>query len=589
MLYTVSVLALILCACALVSGDVVFTRSASPPGWQLTSRADAAAKVTFQFGLKQQNLDVLDSKFWAVSDPKSPEYQNFMSIEEISAIVAPKAEDVKIVKTWLLLHGVKEADIKPLAGDALEVTTTVKVAENLFETHFYQFVNNESKKSVVRQFGSFSVPSAVLARVDLIDGVSQFPPPMNGRMGHPAKDAATNGVVAQSIWSLYNIPTQSAGSFPTSQGVAEFQGETFSPKYLASYATLAGIPITPLTADHIVGTNTGLGETEADLDIQMIATVNTVATNWFWIEDNNGWLWPFATHFFNTTNVPLVISLSYGWWEGDQCRWDSAYCTAQNITGDQYTARVNTEFQKIGLRGVSIVASSGDSGAHTRTDEGCSAPTLRTDFPGVSPYVTSVGATEVQSGTTLTNPPAACNGYSCWATGLEVTVNVNHTDGWASGGGFSEVADMPSYQTTAVNAYLNSGVTLPPATMYNASRRAHPDIAAVGHHCLIYEGSVEAVDGTSCSAPVIGAILSLLNEASLIKSGKPLGFVNPLLYQIYADQPSAFQDVTIGDNICTEGGCAAACKGWLAYKGWDPVTGLGTPNYSAILKYIQSH
>lgn len=588
MLYTLSVLAFFLCACAaLVSGDVVFTRSAAPPGWQLGSRADVGASVRLQFGLKQQNLDVLDAKFWAVSDPKSPEYQNFMTIEAISAIVAPKAEDVTLIKNWLFQHGVKETEIKSLAGDSLEVVTTVQVAENLFETQFYQYVNTKSKKTLLRQFGPLSVPSDVMDRLDLIDGVSQFPPPVNGRYGHRVNDNADNGVVAQSIWSLYNIGTQSA-TIPISSGVAEFQGETFSPSWLASYGPLAGITIAPLTANHIVGTNTGGGETEADLDIQMIASVNTVATNWFWIEDNDGWLWSFATHFFNTTDVPLVISISYGWWEGDQCRWDQAYCTAQNITSDQYTHRVNTEFQKIGLRGVSLVVSSGDSGAHTRTDPGCTATTLRADFPGASPYVTSVGATEIQTGTVLTNPPPACKGYSCWATGLEVTVNVNHTDGWASGGGFSEVEPMPSYQTAAVNAYLKSGVTLPPSSYFDPTKRAHPDVAAVGHHCLIYEGNIEAVDGTSCSAPIVGAILSLLNEASLASSGKPLGFANPLLYQAWTAQPTAFNDVTIGDNICCEGGCGPTCKGYLAAKGWDPVTGLGTPNYAVLLKYIQS-
>jgi tripeptidyl-peptidase-1 len=310
MLYTLSVLAFFLCACAaLVSGDVVFTRSAAPPGWQLGSRADVGASVRLQFGLKQQNLDVLDAKFWAVSDPKSPEYQNFMTIEAISAIVAPKAEDVTLIKNWLFQHGVKETEIKSLAGDSLEVVTTVQVAENLFETQFYQYVNTKSKKTLLRQFGPLSVPSDVMDRLDLIDGVSQFPPPVNGRYGHRVNDNADNGVVAQSIWSLYNIGTQSA-TIPISSGLAEFQGETFSPSWLASYGPLAGITIAPLTANHIVGTNTGGGETEADLDIQMIASVNTVATNWFWIEDNDGWLWSFATHFFNTTDVPLVISIS---------------------------------------------------------------------------------------------------------------------------------------------------------------------------------------------------------------------------------------------------------------------------------------
>jgi subtilase family serine protease len=365
---------------------------------------------------------------------------------------------------------------------------------------------------------------------------------------------------------------------------------------LQQYAKITGIPITPLTDDHIIGPEVDQPETEADLDIQFIATVNIEAANWFWIQADPGWVYSFATQFYSTTNVPLVVSISYGWYEGNQCAQGIGaedFVKAGVLSGDAFVTRVNTEFQKIGLRGVSLVISSGDSGAHTRTDPGCTAPTLRAEFPAASPYVTSVGATQLTQETQLSPAPSICSSLLgswkyCAASGTEVAVSFDVAD-FTSGGGFSEVAAQPSYQTTAVKNYLSSGVALPPAKMYNASNRAHPDVAAVGHNGLIYEGTPEAVGGTSQSAPTFAAILSLLNQASIAKSGKPLGFVNPLLYQIWADQPTAFNDITVGDNKCTEEGCAKSCEGWLAYKGWDPVTGLGTPNYPALLQYIQTH
>ncbi len=67
-----------------------------------------------------------------------------------------------------------------------------------------------------------------------------------------------------------------------------------------------------------------------------------------------------------------------------------------------FVSRVNAEFQKIGLRGVSIFVASGDSGANGRTDGDCSGPTLLPDYPASSPYITSVGATEVH------NPVSGC-------------------------------------------------------------------------------------------------------------------------------------------------------------------------------------
>jgi len=67
-----------------------------------------------------------------------------------------------------------------------------------------------------------------------------------------------------------------------------------------------------------------------------------------------------------------------------------------------------------------------------------------------------------------------------------------------------------------------------------------------------------------------------------------LGFLNPIIYQAFADDPTIFHDITIGDNKCTEDGCGAACKGFLAYKGWDPVTGVGSPNFAKLLDYVTS-
>jgi len=55
-----------------------------------------------------------------------------------------------------------------------------------------------------------------------------------------------------------------------------------------------------------------------------------------------------------------------------------------------------------------------------------------------------------------------------------------------------------------------------------------------------------------------------------------------------ADQPSAFTDIVTGDNKCTEDGCASTCKGYECTTGWDPVTGLGTPVASEMIKYLEA-
>ena len=67
----------------------------------------------------------------------------------------------------------------------------------------------------------------------------------------------------------------------------------------------------------------------------------------------------------------------------------------------------------------------------------------------------------------------------------------------------------------------------------------------------------------------------------VLQAGKgPLGFLNPFLYHVHATEPSAFRDILKGHN--NGGGLDALLPGFYATKGWDPVTGLGTPNYSTL-------
>jgi tripeptidyl-peptidase-1 len=158
---------------------------------------------------------------------------------------------------------------------------------------------------------------------------------------------------------------------------------------------------------------------------------------------------------------------------------------------------------------------------------------------------------------------------------------------FASGGGFSNIYPQPSYQADAVNTYLtqytpsykfynttdnadigaNGGV-------YNAAGRGYPDVAAIGDNVLIYHaGAPTLIGGTSASAPVFAAILTLINEELLAKKGTTVGFVNPTLYA----HPEVFHDITNGSNP----GCGT--DGFETAPGWDPVTGLGTPDYPALL------
>jgi tripeptidyl-peptidase-1 len=141
-----------------------------------------------------------------------------------------------------------------------------------------------------------------------------------------------------------------------------------------------------------------------------------------------------------------------------------------------------------------------------------------------------------------------------------------------SGGGFSNIFEPPSYQTSVVASYLKS-IGSTNAGKFNVSGRGFPDIAAQAVNVEIFVGGLAGtVDGTSCATPIFASTVALIND-QLVAAGKsPLGFINPLLYA----HPSAFNDITAGDNP----GCNT--NGFPAKSGWDPVTGLGSPKFGAL-------
>ena len=177
----------------------------------------------------------------------------------------------------------------------------------------------------------------------------------------------------------------------------------------------------------------------------------------------------------------------------------------------------------------------------------------------------------------------------CATGGTEVVAGTHTMPNveYSTGGGFSDVAPQPSWQSAAVATFLGSAGALVGSPTFNTTGRGYPDIAALGHMFYVELGkSVVGVDGTSASTPVVAGLVGSLN-AWRIANGKPvLGFMNPLLYTLGASSPGAFNDITSGDNSCTEEGCSTGCSGFGAVKGWDAATGWGTPNYQGMKSAI---
>ena len=200
----------------------------------------------------------------------------------------------------------------------------------------------------------------------------------------------------------------------------------------------------------------------------------------------------------------------------------------ETVFSRQDMLAMDQAMQSAGALGITVCAASGDNGSGDGVGDG----KPHVDFPSSSPHALGCGGTRLPRN----GPEVAWNGGS---------------NGGASGGGFSSVFDKPEWQAAI-----------------SGTRRGVPDVAgdadpATGYRVTV-DGVATVVGGTSAVAPLWAALVALCNQSL----GRRVGFVNPVLYQ----SAGAFNDITVGNN----GGFAAAA-------GWDPVTGLGSPNGAAVL------
>mmetsp|Transcript_2801 Transcript_2801/g.5223 ORF Transcript_2801/g.5223 Transcript_2801/m.5223 type:complete len:393 (+) Transcript_2801:407-1585(+) len=283
----------------------------------------------------------------------------------------------------------------------------------------------------------------------------------------------------------------------------------------------------------------------------------------------------------------MVHSISYGGYESDGDGHPGQH---------EFLKRVDQEFLKLGLRGATLVFASGDDGV-------CSGLQLcpdraRPGWPATSPYVLAVGSTSLSDrALPACGAPwrAGAPPFECGFRG-EVAAQSNKGNIITPGGGFSDVYPRPWWQHHHVPQYLERADALgrlPPAGFFSAGGRGYPDVAALGSLFYVTVGAQPALEsGTSASAPVWAAVLTQLNEGRLRAGRPPLGFVNPLLYHVNVVAPEAFHDITVGNNSCAHGHMGTVqeipCNPeyFLAEAGWDPLSGLGSPNFPLLQEAV---
>ncbi|KAN0081321.1 Peptidase S8/S53 domain containing protein [Tylopilus felleus] len=558
--------------------------------------------------------------------PSHPNYGNHWSAGDIARTFAPSDETIDTVRSWLVASGIGEERIGLGRSKGwIQVDATVEEAERLMHAEYNVYTHTSGKEHVACEV--YHLPEHVQPYVDFVTPSVHFDAKLTRRSGGETLSTARNigqpgvgitpkttgtisGIIDQleecdqyitpiCLRTLYGLFYKPVATAKNSYGVVEYTPQAYLKSDLELFAQNFSADLLG-KEPRLVSIDGGYAQTtqqnfsyngESDLDLQygmslvtgeqdvtlyqtgdmvegasfnnfLDAIDGSYCTFEGGDDPNVDGIYPdtqgaggyTGPETCGTTKPAYVISTSYGMNEADVTPF--------------YAERQCAEYAKLGLLGVTVLYSSGDYGVAgigglclnstgvPSTNGNIFAPS----FPGTCPYVTSVGATMVKPNASVFHPEVAC---------MEVIY---------SGGGFSNVFAMPDYQKDAVQCYLTNHHPNYPLSVWNSTgtSRAFPDISANGaNYVVAVDGKFELVYGTSASSPVVGAILTMINDARLAVGKKPIGFINPTIYS--AEFTDAFNDINEGTNP----GCGTA--GYSAADGWDPVTGLGTPDFPKLL------
>jgi subtilase family serine protease len=234
-----------------------------------------------------------------------------------------------------------------------------------------------------------------------------------------------------------------------------------------------------------------------------------------------------------------VITQSFG---------ESEACADPKLLRQEHAA-----FDRAAARGITLLAGSGDFGATNFLCDGSGKATVASaSTPASDPNVTAVGGTRL-----VADPVSGAYGSE---------------SGWgdmfgASGGGFSSLYKRPTYQASFLDEHKARGL---PDVAYSAD--------AFGRAIIAFGGGFGTIFGTSVGTPQWAGIAVLSRQ---LAGHRQLSF-NDSLYRIARGEEhrTAFHDITSGSNSF------AGVTGFSAGRGWDAVTGLGSPDVAKLVRLL---
>ncbi|KAH9014657.1 subtilisin-like protein [Lactarius pseudohatsudake] len=547
---------------------VKHTWNSVPINWESLGNPPAGTTIDFHVALKPHRESALIDALYEVSSPRHPKYGAHLSKEQVAKLVAPHPETLDLVSSWLEHYSVPTSSVSTSHGGGWITVAGVPVsqANELLGASYQLYRRTGTNDTAILRTVGYALPKVLHAHVKTVVPTTNFASlhtprrKPHGRFIRAATSSLANAtslsrradnddgdeVTPEFVRELYRtIDYEPAAIYRNALGIAGFLDQYASEDDLTAFMEVARPDVEDATFD-IVQINGGGNDQnhpgfEANVNVQYALAIAYPTPHTFYSTggsmsyDNNHEPSPgdmfltWINYLIARENIPQTISVPFG---ADEIDVPLEYATA-----------VCDLFAQLGTRGVSVLFASGDDGVgNAKNCEVNGKVQFIPMYPASCPYVTSVGG----------------------------TTEAEEIGASLSGGGFLFHFPRPKYQEEDVPVYLEH-LGDQYDGLYNPAGRGIPDISAQSVNCVtIVEGEAILGDGTSCAVPIAAGVISLLNDYQISRGKNPLGFLNPWLY---GDGLGGLSDITSGSNP----GCNT--DGFEAIDGWDPVTGLGTPDF----------
>lgn len=470
-----------------------------------------------------------------------PRERRHLTREDFARTHGAHPDDIASIRKFASDFGLDVKNINP-ARRSVVLAGTVEAFSRAFEVELSRY---EHPRGTYRgRTGPLTIPGELSELIEGVFGLDDRPQAqphfrLRKKAGQAQPRLQPDGYDPPQVAEAYDFPSGLDGS---GQSIAILElGGGYNQADLDSFfgnLQLSTPQVTAISVDGASNSPTGDpsgpdGEVELDIEIAGAVAPKAQIGVYFAPNTDRGFLDALTSAIHDTNVKPSVISISWG---GPENSWTQQAMNA-----------FDSACQDAATMGITIFAAAGDNGATDGDPNG----NLTVDFPASSPHITGCGGTKLTaSGMTITDEEA-------WN-------ELSQNEG-ATGGGVSQVFPLPAWQ---------QGANVP-SSPNGQPGRGVPDVAGdadptTGYNVFV-DGSSTIIGGTSAVAPLWAGLIALINESL----NQPVGFLNPLLYSPNVE--NSLNDISQGDN-----------GGYNAAPGWDPCTGLGSPDGAKLLAVLSS-